>query len=305
MSRSLITVAAASSVLAVTGGYAHADSESHSTTSNSPGVVAGNSVAAPVDVSVNLCGNSVDGAAMLNPAFGNNCANESAQAHDHRGGSSGTDDNRGGGHADSHAGDQYGGQHGDQYGEQYWEHYGDQGGDEYGDQRGTRHGGHDSTADSPGVASGNNARVPVEAPVNLCGNSADVVALLNPAFGNNCASEETGGNERTSPPGNGWTPPPVVNHPPGKAGWQTPPAHQTPPLSSGHHTPPPLAEHHIPPPRAEHHAAPGPVVPVHQELRRAQLAHTGAEDLGTAGAVSAGLLLSGAMLYRRSRALRA
>ena len=41
---------------------------------------------------------------------------------------------------------------------------------------------------SPGVASGNNIAVPVHVPVNLCGNSVDVIGALNPAFGNGCAN---------------------------------------------------------------------------------------------------------------------
>ncbi|MGA4840798.1 chaplin family protein [Streptomyces sp. G45] len=43
--------------------------------SGSPGVLSGNSVQAPVEVPVNACGNTVDAAAALNPAFGNECAN--------------------------------------------------------------------------------------------------------------------------------------------------------------------------------------------------------------------------------------
>ncbi|MGV9265245.1 chaplin [Kitasatospora sp. NPDC003701] len=43
-------------------------------------------------------------------------------------------------------------------------------------------------AGSPGVASGNQIEVPVHVPVNLCGNSVNVVGLLNPAFGNHCAN---------------------------------------------------------------------------------------------------------------------
>ena len=39
---------------------------------------------------------------------------------------------------------------------------------------------------SPGVLSGNLIQVPVHIPVNLCGNSIDVIAALNPAFGNTC-----------------------------------------------------------------------------------------------------------------------
>ncbi|WP_351228228.1 chaplin [Streptomyces sp. NPDC002133] len=41
---------------------------------------------------------------------------------------------------------------------------------------------------SPGVASGNVIQVPVHVPVNACGNTVNVIALLNPAFGNTCAN---------------------------------------------------------------------------------------------------------------------
>ncbi|MFE1443441.1 chaplin [Streptomyces sp. NPDC058739] len=41
---------------------------------------------------------------------------------------------------------------------------------------------------SPGVLSGNLVQVPVHVPVNVCGNTIDVVGLLNPAFGNTCAN---------------------------------------------------------------------------------------------------------------------
>ncbi|MER6394559.1 MULTISPECIES: chaplin [unclassified Kitasatospora] len=41
----------------------------------SPGVASGNQFEIPVHVPVNLCGNSVDVAGLLNPAFGNHCAN--------------------------------------------------------------------------------------------------------------------------------------------------------------------------------------------------------------------------------------
>ncbi|MCC0100323.1 chaplin [Streptomyces flavotricini] len=41
---------------------------------------------------------------------------------------------------------------------------------------------------SPGVASGNAVQVPVHVPVNVCGNTVNVVGLLNPAFGNTCVN---------------------------------------------------------------------------------------------------------------------
>ncbi|MBO7940427.1 MULTISPECIES: chaplin [Streptomyces] len=37
---------------------------------------------------------------------------------------------------------------------------------------------------SPGVASGNLIQAPVHVPVNVVGNSVNVIGLLNPAFGN-------------------------------------------------------------------------------------------------------------------------
>ncbi|MCX4679585.1 chaplin [Streptomyces sp. NBC_01433] len=53
-------------------------------------------------------------------------------------------------------------------------------------------------AASPGVLSGNLIQVPVHVPVNLCGNTIDVIGLLNPAFGNTCVNasggHETGGD---------------------------------------------------------------------------------------------------------------
>ncbi|MBW5483593.1 MULTISPECIES: chaplin ChpH [Streptomyces] len=39
---------------------------------------------------------------------------------------------------------------------------------------------------SPGVLSGNVVQVPVHVPVNVCGNTINVIGLLNPAFGNTC-----------------------------------------------------------------------------------------------------------------------
>ncbi|MGO4463501.1 chaplin [Streptomyces sp. M-16] len=41
---------------------------------------------------------------------------------------------------------------------------------------------------SPGVLSGNLIQVPVHVPVNVCGNTVNVIALLNPAFGNTCVN---------------------------------------------------------------------------------------------------------------------
>ncbi|MFF7328707.1 chaplin ChpG [Streptomyces sp. NPDC090306] len=45
-----------------------------------------------------------------------------------------------------------------------------------------------AAAHSPGVLSGNVIQVPVHIPVNVCGNTVNVIGLLNPAFGNTCVN---------------------------------------------------------------------------------------------------------------------
>lgn len=137
LSRSLLTVAAASSILAATGGYASADSDAQGGASGSAGVLSGNSLEVPVDVPVNACGNTANVVGAENPAFGNSCANES---HSHHGRHS-----------------SYASAEGDNTG-------------------------------SPGVLAGNSVKAPVHAPVNLCGNTVDPVALLNATMGNSCDS---------------------------------------------------------------------------------------------------------------------
>ncbi|MFJ3877789.1 chaplin [Streptomyces sp. NPDC090077] len=39
---------------------------------------------------------------------------------------------------------------------------------------------------SPGILSGNVVQVPIHIPINVCGNSVNVIGLLNPAAGNTC-----------------------------------------------------------------------------------------------------------------------
>ncbi|MGV9884050.1 chaplin [Streptomyces sp. NPDC003006] len=43
---------------------------------------------------------------------------------------------------------------------------------------------------SPGVISGNVVQAPLHIPVNVCGNTIDVVGALNPAFGNKCVNTD-------------------------------------------------------------------------------------------------------------------
>ncbi|WP_328539646.1 chaplin [Streptomyces sp. NBC_00344] len=235
--KGLITVAAASGVLAITGGYAHADSAADGSASNSPGVLSGNSVQVPVHIPVNACGNTVNVIGLLNPAIGNHCINtSSAHSGHHRG------DSRDGGYGDDKGG--YGG---------------------------SRHHGGGATAEgdtvgSPGVLSGNGVQVPVDVPVNACGNSVSVIGLGNATGGNDCVNEST--------------PPAVTPHHPRAPHHPAPHAPTTPVVTPNT----PVAQ-----------AAPEPV-------NAEQLAETGAGGLGLVIPASAGLILGGAILYRRSRA---
>ncbi|MEU5160567.1 chaplin [Streptomyces sp. NPDC020875] len=45
-----------------------------------------------------------------------------------------------------------------------------------------------AAANSPGVLSGNVIQVPVHVPINVCGNTVNIIALLNPTAGNICAN---------------------------------------------------------------------------------------------------------------------
>ncbi|MFD9432877.1 chaplin [Streptomyces sp. NPDC060002] len=42
---------------------------------------------------------------------------------------------------------------------------------------------------SPGVLSGNVVQVPIHIPINVCGNTINIIAALNPAAGNVCIND--------------------------------------------------------------------------------------------------------------------
>ncbi|MCX4431069.1 MULTISPECIES: chaplin [Streptomyces] len=46
-----------------------------------------------------------------------------------------------------------------------------------------------AASNSPGVLSGNVIQIPLDLGFNLCGNSIDLVGLLNPAVGNTCTND--------------------------------------------------------------------------------------------------------------------
>ncbi|WP_405619801.1 chaplin [Streptomyces sp. NBC_01511] len=240
--KGLITVAAAGGVLALGGGYAHADSGADGTAANSPGVLSGNNVQVPVHVPVNACGNTVNVVGVLNPAMGNRCANTSDSGRPHGGGSQGGGSHGGnnGGGTGSPGGHTGGGSHAE-----------------------------GGAGNSPGVGSGNQIQVPIDIPVNACGNGVDIVGALNPVFGNECENADT-----PAPP------------PEGK------------PENPG--TPEPPKERAVPP---------SPNSPDTQVVDRPDtpegtesLAETGAGGLGLVIPAGAALLLAGTIIYRRTRA---
>ncbi|WP_329470955.1 chaplin [Streptomyces sp. NBC_01723] len=156
--RNGVLAAAASGVMAlalpVSSALAADGAGADAAAGGSPGLLSGNAIQVPVEVPVNICGNTVDVAGLLNPAAGNSCANKNgAKTGSSRGGngsaaSSGSSQENGGEAASSGASAQ------------------------------------SHTADSPGLLSGNGLQLPVDLPVNVSGNSVSVVGLGNPVFGN-------------------------------------------------------------------------------------------------------------------------
>ncbi|MGW3127089.1 chaplin [Streptomyces sp. NPDC001076] len=74
--RSLAVTGALAATLALAGGtaaFADNGAEATGTASNSPGVVSGNVIGVPVDIPVNVCGDSIDVIGLLNPAAANAC----------------------------------------------------------------------------------------------------------------------------------------------------------------------------------------------------------------------------------------
>ncbi|MGW6456988.1 chaplin [Streptomyces sp. NPDC055078] len=282
--KGLITMAAAGGAIALGGGYAQADAGAFGGASHSPGVGSGNSVQVPVDVPVNACGNSVNVVGALNPAFGNECANTSAPARPAKPAKPG----KGGG---SHPG--------------------------AGSATGGGSQANGGTSHSPGVASGNNVQAPVDVPVNACGNTANVVSALNPAFGNNC-----GNHTSANPPGKPVQPPNPGNPGPGEPANPGPGDPGTPGNPGTPGTPGPVDPRNgseVPGGPQSPGSPGGPGTPEtprapHESNRHtaqttddeptgvAELARTGADSLGLTVPVGAGMLLAGAVLYRRARA---
>ncbi|MGW7202244.1 chaplin [Streptomyces sp. NPDC054837] len=178
------------------------------------------------------------------------------------------------------------------------------------------------TAGSPGVVSGNTIQLPVHVPVNACGNTVNVVGLLNPAAGNTCVNE--GGENGPAPAGaaaqsSGKDSPGVASgngvqlpvHLPvnvsgngvSVAGVGNAAAGNESVNTSGEQpaagTPvKPVPEPEAAPPKS--HSGPKADEPGPGQSA-SSLAHTGADQTLPAVAGSAALMLGGAALYRRFR----
>ncbi|WP_128092421.1 chaplin [Streptomyces afghaniensis] len=182
-----------------------------------------------------------------------------------------------------------------------------------------------SAAGSPGVVSGNTVQLPVHVPVNVCGNTVNVVGLLNPAAGNSCANKDDGRAGRPGKPGgavadgSGKDSPGVVSgngvHLPvdvpvnvtgnsvnvvgignasaGNESSNTPGDRPVRP----HHPPKPVPKPPTPP---RPHPAPEPA-PHTVPHAAGALAHTGTDHTLQAVAASAALVLGGVVLRRRFR----
>ncbi|MFE9097420.1 chaplin family protein [Streptomyces sp. NPDC007264] len=177
-----------------------------------------------------------------------------------------------------------------------------------------------TTAGSPGLISGDTIQLPVHVPVDVCGNTVNVLGVLNPAAGNTCANRDAhrGGPRHTGVRGGGAAaeqraegsagvlsgdgvqlpvhlPVNVSGNTVGVVGVGNAAVGNSSTNTSGHR------------PR---HAAPRPAAPVRPaappRLRsvppQVSLAHTGADATVPALAGSAALLLGGTVLYRRFRA---
>ncbi|BBA95878.1 putative secreted protein [Actinacidiphila reveromycinica] len=187
--KGLVTAMVAGGVLA-SAGAAQADSAAGGVSAGSPGVLSGNSVQVPVHVPVNVCGNTVDVVGLLNPAMGNTCANTSSAAPTTAGAATAP---RGAGPSATAAGT---GRHAGKAA--------DESGDPGSRSSGGAHAA-DRTAGSPGVLSGNSLQLPVDVPINISGNSVNVVGIGNPASGNTAVN--------SSPPVRTTTPPPPAHQP--------------------------------------------------------------------------------------------
>ncbi|MGW7071143.1 chaplin family protein [Streptomyces sp. NPDC054855] len=275
--KGMLATAAATSILSLSGSNAYAAGADGGAT-GSPGILSGNSVQAPVEVPVNACGNSANAVGVGNPAMGNSCGNSGAsQSHAHA-------PHRA--PAQERAETRTGGGHGHGYGDDAPD-----GGSHSGTHAGTHSTAQGDASHSPGVLAGNNVQTPADVPVNACGNTVDVVGLLNPATGNGCANgapaPTSPGHETPASPESPSTP-------------ETPPRAAEPPVDRA--MPPMDTVQSGKPPQHVASSTSRQLPSGAQEASHpvARLAETGSDqDLLAAAAASAALLVGGGILYRR------
>ncbi|MET7301969.1 chaplin [Embleya sp. NPDC005575] len=75
IAKAAVLTATVGAALAGAAGPAMASSDADGAAVGSPGVISGNNLQAPVHIPVNLCGNSFNFLAAINPTFGNTCVN--------------------------------------------------------------------------------------------------------------------------------------------------------------------------------------------------------------------------------------
>jgi ChpA-C len=76
MVKKVVAVAAAAGGLVLAGaGLASADACAQGAAAGAGGIASGNVIQAPVDASVNVCGNTINVIGLLSPAAGNACVN--------------------------------------------------------------------------------------------------------------------------------------------------------------------------------------------------------------------------------------
>ncbi|WP_069467112.1 chaplin [Actinacidiphila rubida] len=76
MHKSVALAVLAGGIILVSGGVATADSGANGAAVGSPGVLSGDVIEVPINIPVNLCGDSVDVIGLLNPALGDTCVND-------------------------------------------------------------------------------------------------------------------------------------------------------------------------------------------------------------------------------------
>lgn len=195
---------------AVLGGAAAAGAATSATvngaTADSPGAVSGNTVQVPADVPIQICGDTVAAGAALDGAYGNECEISGATAHatGFAAGSPGAVSGNVGSVA-ANVPVQVCGVDAAALSADI-KSAGNRCVDE-----GTSATAVGSAVDSPGLLSGNVLQLPVNAPVQACGDSVALVGFDDKAVGNSCV---IGGEPVMTPHGPPCPPPPVMAPPP-------------------------------------------------------------------------------------------